>query len=197
MTHFYSLIHGKILCQMLTIRDSYSFSYIILYICWCWNLIETKLTGVCDNSFNEQMISAGVQWWCYFHINTYPLVLPGNPLIVWVNLYVTEIYRISEADMVTMTLVFLISIWRWRTIHLCIYHIENKLSYYKMHDMICIWHPFECDMGLDGTLTSHIERVADTSSIWLVRVPSKPISHENGCHMHFLAQNTLKFKFNK
>ena len=44
--------------------------------------------------------------------------------------------------------------------------------------MICIWHPFECDMGLDGTLTSHIERVADesqTSSIWLVRVPSKPI----------------------
>ena len=27
-------------------------------------------------------------------------------------------------------------------------------------DMICIWYPFECDMGLDGTLTSHIERVA-------------------------------------
>ena len=26
---------------------------------------------------------------------------------------------------------------------------------------ICIWHSFECDMGLDGTLTSHIERVAD------------------------------------
>ena len=26
--------------------------------------------------------------------------------------------------------------------------------------MICIWHPFECDMGLDGTLKSHIERVA-------------------------------------
>ena len=26
---------------------------------------------------------------------------------------------------------------------------------------ICIWYPFECDMGLDGTLTSHIERVAD------------------------------------
>ena len=28
-------------------------------------------------------------------------------------------------------------------------------------DKICIWYPFECDMGLDGTLTSHIERVAD------------------------------------
>ena len=27
--------------------------------------------------------------------------------------------------------------------------------------MICIWYPFEYDMGLDGTLTSHIERVAD------------------------------------
>ena len=27
--------------------------------------------------------------------------------------------------------------------------------------MLCIWHPFECDMGLDGTLTSHIELVAD------------------------------------
>ena len=26
---------------------------------------------------------------------------------------------------------------------------------------ICIWDPFECDMGLDGTLTSHIERVTD------------------------------------
>ena len=26
-------------------------------------------------------------------------------------------------------------------------------------DMICIWYPFECDMGLDGALTSHIERV--------------------------------------
>ena len=25
--------------------------------------------------------------------------------------------------------------------------------------MICIWHPFECDMGLDGTLASHIRRV--------------------------------------
>ena len=29
------------------------------------------------------------------------------------------------------------------------------------YQMICIWHPFECDLGLDGTLTSHIERVAD------------------------------------
>ena len=44
-------------------------------------------------------------------------------------------------------------------------------------------------MGLDGTLTSHIELVCDsqtrpTRSIWLVRVPSKPISHSNECHMH-------------
>ena len=51
-----------------------------------------------------------------------------------------------------------------------------------MIDMICIWHPFECDMGLDGILTSHIERVADEFGM------------ENGCHMHFLARNTLKFK---
>ena len=34
-----------------------------------------------------------------------------------------------------------------------------------------------------------------TSSIWVVRVPSKPISHENGYHMHFLARNNHKFKF--
>ena len=34
-------------------------------------------------------------------------------------------------------------------------------------------------------------------SIWLVRVPSKPISHKNRCHKHFLAQNTLIFKFHK
>ena len=41
---------------------------------------------------------------------------------------------------------------------------------------ICIWYPFECDMGLD------------------MSVPSKPISHENGYHMHFLARNNHKFK---
>ena len=34
--------------------------------------------------------------------------------------------------------------------------------------MICIWHPFKCDMGLDGTLTSHIKRVAD-ELIWFVK----------------------------
>ena len=33
--------------------------------------------------------------------------------------------------------------------------------------------------------------------IWFVRVPSKPISHENGCPMYFLTQNTFKFKFLK
>ena len=32
-------------------------------------------------------------------------------------------------------------------------------------EMIYIWYPFECDMGLDGTLTSHIERVADELDI--------------------------------
>ena len=37
-------------------------------------------------------------------------------------------------------------------------------------------------MGLEGTLTSHIERVdeSQTSSIWLVRGPSKPTQHKNG-----------------
>ena len=40
-----------------------------------------------------------------------------------------------------------------------------------------------------------ISNESKTSSIWLVRVPSKPISHENGYHMHFLAQNNHKFKF--
>ena len=29
------------------------------------------------------------------------------------------------------------------------------------YDTICIWYPLECDMGLDDTLKSHIERVAD------------------------------------
>ena len=52
-----------------------------------------------------------------------------------------------------------------------------------------IWYPIECDMGLDDTLTSHIERVPDESS--------KPISHENVCRMHFLARNNLKFKFHE
>ena len=37
------------------------------------------------------------------------------------------------------------------------FYLSTYLSIYK----ICIWYPFECDMGLDGTLTSHIERVAD------------------------------------
>ena len=32
-------------------------------------------------------------------------------------------------------------------------------------------------------------------SIWLVRVPSKHISHSNGYDMHFLPRNNLKFKF--
>ena len=37
----------------------------------------------------------------------------------------------------------------------------NKYVDHACMHMICIWHPFECDMDLDGTLTSHIERVAD------------------------------------
>ena len=27
--------------------------------------------------------------------------------------------------------------------------------------IICLWYPVECDMGLDGTLTSHIVTVTD------------------------------------
>ena len=38
-----------------------------------------------------------------------------------------------------------------------IYMIRGQCDLNK----ICIWYPFECDMGLDGTLTSHIERVED------------------------------------
>ena len=57
---------------------------------------------------------------------------------------------------------------------------------------ICIWYPFECDMGLDGTLTSHIERVEDEFDM-ACQVPSNPISHENGYHMHFLARNNHRF----
>ena len=41
------------------------------------------------------------------------------------------------------------------TIVLLIHFVDKELH------MICIWYPFECDMGLDGTLTSHIERVED------------------------------------
>ena len=43
-----------------------------------------------------------------------------------------------------------------------VYEISHSLlQVYHFTNMICIWHPFECAMGLDGTLTSHIERVAD------------------------------------
>ena len=38
---------------------------------------------------------------------------------------------------------------------------------------------------------------SQVSLIWLVRVLSKPISHSNGCHMHFLARNTLQLKFDE
>ena len=47
-------------------------------------------------------------------------------------------------------------------------------------------------MDLDG-----ISNESRTSSIWLVRVPSKPISHDNGCHMHFIELNTLRFQLLK
>ena len=57
-------------------------------------------------------------------------------------------------------------------------------------------------MSLDGTLTSHIERVGDEkmhmASIlvrygfrWHSDKPSKPISHSNGCHMHIIILYTL------
>ena len=60
--------------------------------------------------------------------------------------------------------------------------------------MLCIWYPFEWDMALDGTLTSHIERVADEFDM-ACRSAIYPISHENGYHMHILAQNNFKYKF--
>ena len=47
----------------------------------------------------------------------------------------------------------------------------------------CTWHPFLCYMGLDGFGSA-------TRSIWLFRVPSKPISHSNGCHMHIISLMT-------
>ena len=58
---------------------------------------------------------------------------------------------------------------------------------------ICTRYPFKCDMGYRW----HSDQPYQTSSIWLVRVPSKTISHENGCLMHILTQNTLKFKFHE
>ena len=39
--------------------------------------------------------------------------------------------------------------------------IKSNPKWFLLHLTICIWYPFECDMGLDGTLTSHIERVED------------------------------------
>ena len=39
--------------------------------------------------------------------------------------------------------------------------LSRKAVNFMVDKMICIWHQFECDMGLDGTLASHIERVAD------------------------------------
>ena len=48
-------------------------------------------------------------------------------------------------------------------------------------------YPFSCDMGLDGTLTSHIERVADEfdmacqSAIYRTRMDTICISSERNC----------------
>ena len=50
--------------------------------------------------------------------------------------------------------------------------------------MICIWHPFSCDTGLDGTLPSHIERVADEFAICI-------LSHD--IHLSFMKkQNSFE-----
>ena len=38
----------------------------------------------------------------------------------------------------------------------------------------CIWYPFSCDMGLDGTLTNHIECISNTMVILMIS--------DNSCH---------------
>ena len=37
------------------------------------------------------------------------------------------------------------------------------------------------------------ENATASHSIWLVRVPSKPISHSNGYHMHILSYLILSY----
>ena len=63
--------------------------------------------------------------------------------------------------------------------------------------MICIWHPFECDMRLDGTLTSHIERVADEYDMACQSAILAHITQKYKYHIQFFTQSTLTFKFNK
>ena len=75
--------------------------------------------------------------------------------------------------------------------------IYIKYNRYDMH-MVSIrvrygfrWHS---DKPYRTSRRQAISNESKTSSIWLVRVPSKPISHENRYHMHFLARNNHKFK---
>ena len=49
------------------------------------------------------------------------------------------------------------------------------------------WHsdkPYRTRLRLVRYGLSECHLNPATRSIWLVRVPSKPISHSNGCHMH-------------
>ena len=95
-------------------------------------------------------------------------------------------YILALHDYVSMLSTVLI----WRHIALCGFAAEVSLLWNLNLRLFCarkcIWYPFSCDMGLDGTLTikPYRTRLYVTHSIWLVRVPSKPISHSNGYHMH-------------
>ena len=44
---------------------------------------------------------------------------------------------------------------------LCVSLLWN-LNLWLFRERKCIWYPFSCDMGLDGTLTSHVELVFDS-----------------------------------
>ena len=67
-------------------------------------------------------------------------------------------------------------------------------------NMICIWHPFECDMGSDGTLTSHIEMVCDSfhlnpyrtrmDAIWFSRTKYLRFKFHNKAKLIWMITNT-------
>ena len=72
-----------------------------------------------------------------------------------------------------------------------------RISFIHVH-VICIWYPFQCDMGLDGTLTSHIERVADEfdmacqSAIYRTRMDNICIfSHEITLNLSFTTKKRI------
>ena len=68
---------------------------------------------------------------------------------------------------------------------LCVYMLWN-LNLRLFCARKCIWHPFSCDMGLDGTLDKPYRTRLRLVRYDLSRVPSKPISHSNGYHMHII-----------